>query len=533
MRPKPDATLTMDMAERLGSALASKQLSLHRASQRSAAFYGRSSPYFLPHNLYYDLRRGTLSPSIYQIAALSRVSGYRLEDWLHLFGFDLELIPRLQVLLHSSRTVLLDSAVDDPDAWIAWLEDKVGNRPPFPSTAALSDFLEFTHYRRLASMTELGNRKFLYAKIGDQDALAFPDLLPGSIVRVDPRLADELVSRGNGTTSKQIFLIEHSQGLCCCRLRVVGDGLIVPVSTQLPYAQTELRLPQEARLLGIVDLEIRPSPKPEPPEVSKELAKLWKPEPLTAGLSLGPWLRRARSQMNLSLREASATSRKIVDLVGDERYFVSPSSLSDYEVMNTPPRHFHKSVALCLIYGLQFRAFLKVIGIEWAELGASAMPDHILGRNTGPALGSQVSSLQSPSRGGFFAELLREFGEVPFFLRSSIPGISGLPEVSLHDFFWTGGERNPLHPYLIDALFVIVNRRKRKPVYFRSKAPWQQPLYAILKRDGTYLCACCGVENGTLVVHPYSQQFYRQTQLRYHQDAEVIGQVVALARKLP
>jgi hypothetical protein len=61
---------------------------------------------------------------------------------------------------------------------------------------------------------------------------------------------------------------------------------------------------------------------------------------------------------------------------------------------------------------------------------------------------------------------------------------------------------------------------------------WQQPLYVLLKRDGTYLCACCGLENGTLVIHPYSKQFRRPEQLRYHQDVEVVGQIVMVARKV-
>ena len=39
-------------------------------------------------------------------------------------------------------------------------------------------------------------------------------------------------------------------------------------------------------------------------------------------------------------------------------------------------------------------------------------------------------------------------------------------------------------------------------------------------------------ENGTLVIHPYSQQFRRPEHLRYHQDAEVIGRIVTVARKL-
>ena len=82
--------------------------------------------------------------------------------------------------------------------------------------------------------------------------------------------------------------------------------------------------------------------------------------------------------------------------------------------------------------------------------------------------------------------------------------------MSLDDCFWVGGERAPLHPYLIRALLVIVNRRKRKPIHFRSRPLWEQPVYVMLKRDGTYLCACCGLENGSLVVHPYSNEFIGQ-----------------------
>jgi hypothetical protein len=65
-----------------------------------------------------------------------------------------------------------------------------------------------------------------------------------------------------------------------------------------------------------------------------------------------------------------------------------------------------------------------------------------------------------------------------------------------------------------------------------SKPVWQQPIYILLKRDGSYLAACCGLENGTLVVHPYSRDFHRSTEFRQHQDAEVVGQIVAIARRL-
>ena len=115
--------------------------------------------------------------------------GYRFFDWLRVLGCDLEVIPRLQVLLPSKRTTLLDSSLVDADAWIPWFR----NRPrgaSVPPIAPLGQLLEVTAPRRLRFLSEIGNRGFLYARIGRQDALAFPDLIPGSIVRVNPKFSN-------------------------------------------------------------------------------------------------------------------------------------------------------------------------------------------------------------------------------------------------------------------------------------------------------------------------------------------------------
>ena len=531
MRSQRRSRTNNNLVERVRSILAGKNLTLNRVSLQSEILYGRSSPYFIPHNLYFDLRTGTFSPSIHQLFALSRISGYLFTDWLRVFGFHLEDLPRLQVLLPSSRTVLLNSSLDDPNAWVPWLD----NRPrptPAPAVAPLAHLLEFTHRRRLGSLSEIGGRGFIYAKIGTDDVLAFPDLLPGSIVRVNPWLPSGLVTWKGGVTSNQIFLLQHSKGLFCCRLRVVEDGLIVPLSTQLPYAQIELPVPSAANLLGTVDLEIRPALGVEQPEVPKDLSKHWTPEVLTPELKLSQLVRRARTRLNLSLREASTITRRIADLLGDECYAISQSSLSDYEVLDTPPRHFHKAMSLCVVYALPFTVLLKAIGILPETSGIESMPDYFVSRPSPQGVPNIAGGDHKVPADGFLEELLRECGVVPFFLRNSVEGISGLSGVSLDDFVWIGGEQNPLHSYLTNGFLVLVNRRKRRPNYFPSKPLWQQPIYVIQKRDGTYLCACCGVENGTLVVHPHSHQFYRPIQLRYHHDAEVIGQIVAIARKM-
>jgi hypothetical protein len=349
---------------------------------------------------------------------------------------------------------------------------------------------------------------------------------------VNPKFSNGRIPTTNGATSSQVFLIEHNKGLFCCRLRVVERGIIVPIGTSLSYAQVELKVPREARILGIVDLEIRPMLRAEQPEVPRDLGKHWKPRPLLTDKEFGQLLRTSRTKLHLSLREVAEMSRTIAGLLGDERYCVSPSSLCDYELFNAPPRHFHKAITLCSLYGLQFHVFLNAIGIALAEAGTEPIPDHLARRvlRTEPVENSNDDDM--PGRSGFLEQMLERCEEIPFFLRESIGPLSSLEDASLDDFFWIGGEYDVLHPCLANGLFALVNRRDKRPIHFTSKPLWQQPVYVILMRNGTYLCACCGIENGTLVIHPYSQQFRRSEHLRYHQDAEVVGRIVTVARKL-
>jgi hypothetical protein len=372
----------------------------------------------------------------------------------------------------------------------------------------------------------------LYAKIGRQDALAFPDLIPGSIVRVNPRFLNGRIPKANGASSTEIFLVEHNKGLFCCRLRAVERGIIVPIGTSLSYAQVELNIPREARIVGVVDLEVRPMLQTEQPEVPKDLAMHWKPRPLVTDKELGQILRASRTKLHLSLREVAGMSRNIARLLGDERYFVSPSSLCDYELFSAPPRHFHKAIALCSLYGLQFHVFLKAIGIVLTEAGTKPIPDRLVRRVLDTESVENLDDNDMQGGNGFLEQMLLRCDEVPFFLRRSIGPLSGLKDPSLDDLFWIGGEYDVLHPYLTNGLLAVVNRRERRPIHFTSKPPWQQPVYVILKRDGTYLCACCGIEHDTLVIDPYSQEFHRSEHLRYHQDAEVVGRIVTVIRKL-
>jgi hypothetical protein len=526
---QPSSPAGTELAGRIRSILSTRNLNLHAVSQNSEAVFGHASPFVLPHNLYYELRTQAFSPSLHQLFALSRLTNYRLADWAHFFGLDLEQIPRLQILLPNKRTVLLDSSLSDPESSVRWFQEKT-IEPAVPPVAPLSQLLKAGPMVRQKALIKSNGKTFLYAKVGSEDAMAFPDLLPGSIVRI---AADggALSSQQIQVSTNQIFLVEHAAGIRCCRLLHNRRNRILLVSTHLPYAQMELELHREAKVLGPVDLEVRPLVRFEAPEIPAKLERRWKPEPLAGRvMRFSKFLCAARMKMALSLREASRLSERIAAVLEDERYFMSASALSDYEAGDSIPGPFQKAVSLCVLYGIGFWSLLEAAGIPERGAGKDSIPDSLLPRSGQPQ--TAIDSVQIREQAGVVGELLRRLDEIPLFLKGSIATLTGLASPSMRSIYWVGGIKEPLHPYLANALLVSVDRHKKRPIDSRSRPPWEQLIYVLLKRDGTYLVGPCGQENGALVIHPDRQHLKLQEEFRNRRDAELVGQVCAIVRRL-
>jgi hypothetical protein len=126
--------------------------------------------------------------------------------------------------------VELDSRVYQAGTLIAWFCDR--QEPDLEaSLVPLSRWLTATTPRRFDSLSVGAKSAYRYLKIGLQDAFAFPELLPGSIVRVK-RLPNAFTRMRVGRTADgRLFLIEYSGGLLCSRLcrpepRKVVSGIV-------------------------------------------------------------------------------------------------------------------------------------------------------------------------------------------------------------------------------------------------------------------------------------------------------------------
>ena len=522
----------MDRAEQVRQILATRGLTLYRVSQRSAEIFGRSSRFYVPHNLYYDVADPALIPNIHQMLALSHITNYRLYDWLRVFGFDMEQTSRLQLSIPRRRTTLLDSSLYDVRAWIPWFVDRphTGLVPPI---APVGQFLAPARPIRAAELFALNQRRFLYCRVGEADVRAFPRLAPGSIVRIDERRSGELLSEAKSNSSPRLFLVEHGSGYTCSQLLVLEKDRIMLHSPDRPCAQLELRVGKEARILGMVDAEIRPIRENYKTPMLRRSAVLPKPQPRNIRTSLGDLLKISRLRVGLSFREASGISRWIAKELSNELYFAAPSTLSDYETLSAPPRHIQKIMTLCVLYRIDFHEFLVASELPLEPNRREPIPDELVPRqmpdgNQDLDVASEKESLQEPS--GFLVSLTKQWEEVPFFLRHSLNELTGLKNFSLSDMYWVGGDRSPSHPLLIDATFVVINRRVKNPA--QSKTACEPPLCLLLRRDGSYLCGCCALHQGNLVVRSYPGGRLATSQFRNGIDAEVIGQVTTIVRRI-
>jgi len=230
-----------------------------------------------------------------------------LVDWLALFGISLDDVSRFQVFFPSLRTVELDTRIYRRDALVPWLYDLKEADLSTP-LAPLSQWVALGSRRRVDSISPGAKKTFRYLKIGTHDALAFPDLLPGSIVRVRDDLSALKRAPIGKTPGRTMFLVQHGKGITCSRLYRSESDKIVLCSRQLPYAPLDLTVGAESVVLGTADVEIRSVAAVRKPVVSAALERYRAPSPLSPAsprLTAGAFIQKARQSCGISFREAS------------------------------------------------------------------------------------------------------------------------------------------------------------------------------------------------------------------------------------
>jgi hypothetical protein len=365
--------------------------------------YGTGSPYFIPPTFLYKLSSG-ITPHLCQIVALSEITGYRFLDWMRVCGFDFDQIPRLQVQLHRERTVLITPIEFETSFW----PESSANDESLPGPSICP---------RLGTVAPSGSGRYLFAKIGGRDAVVCPKLIPGSVVRVDRSYPHGRRVGDHRAMPDSLWLVEHPGGLRCCQVRWIDDEQIVLLPRRPPCEGWPLRLPKEARILGLVDVEPG-SAKQAKIEASCRQMKGERSSPLPCGKSrrsFSDLLRLSRARTGLTFREAHRLTNTIAQMLGNREYAIALGLLSDYEAMSRLPRHIAKIISLCSTYCMDVRELMEVAGVNIDDSTKIPLPtrDHAVAFRSDSLASAErqreVSTLGSnrPSAGRPFEKVLR------------------------------------------------------------------------------------------------------------------------------
>ena len=311
-------------------------LTVSRTSSLASMRYGTDTPYYVPPTFLYKTRLG-ITPHVCQLVALSQLTGYRFGDWMNLYGFDLSLILPLQLEVHTDRTAMITPhhAFSSGDFCDAQGEPKIAN----------SD-------------------RYFFVKVGSGDNVVYPKILSGSVVRVDRRYSPQV--RTSEQADELLWLVEHPGGLACCHVKRIDNEHIVLLPSRPPLSAWPLRLSREARILGLIDLELRPRRTQQfgPPYRPMRADTLATIPRGSHAMNLSALLRSSRARAGLTLRSAHQKTVRVAQLLQNPDYRIPLGLLSDYEASDRFPRHIAKIISLCVIYGIDFWHFMQAGGSQ-------------------------------------------------------------------------------------------------------------------------------------------------------------------------
>jgi hypothetical protein len=528
---EPISAKAASISRRLKAFLRSLEMTVYQISQMtSRPPFGKGTRAYIRDALYAEIESGQ-TPDIHQLAALARLTGYRLVDWLALFGYYVDDILHLQLQLHTEHTVVLPSTIYDSLALLPWIR-QLDARVDLGRTQSLVTVIDAMCHAPLGALDELNRRRFLYARVGRRNAIMGPRLVADSIVRVDPTRTTVAALGG----PRSMYLVQRVSGLSCCYVELQDDRHVILLPGDDVPRVMRCQIGKEAVILGEIDLELRPltatRPNVSPPPREEHHGHVRLSYSMTERSDgAGAYARTMRERIGVSFREAQTMTHRIAAYFDDKRYKIALGSLSDAETYDGLPRHISKIFSLCIAYCMDLWQYLRAGGILVDELNGAAIPRQFLQDENGNVDTAQLVPMVPGSDQNHATEsVIQRLGEVPFFLMRSVGLIIRQEQLSLDDVYVWSRSEPVLHPLLSGALLLLVNRRQRHvPDALSRLSPAERPLFLIRAPDRRYQAGMCAVDGDLMLVLPHSRS--RMPVLAYPaRDVVVIGRISAVLR---
>src|ERR1700682_3800787 len=244
-------------------------------------------------------------------------------------------------------------------------------------------------------------------------------------------------------------------------------------------------------------------------------------------------LKEIRLRLVITTRDVADFSQKIAEAEGNPEFHISNAWLTQVENSDSVPSIF-KLYTLSSIYRIKFTDLLRLYGVDLQHLNLhqleSPLPDTHLANIDVYDSDRTVSFPVRFDRSfdidntNLLSRMVEIWGEVPIALIQHLDVRHGL-------YGYIGLNDMTLFPLLRPGSFVQIDPRVRKVQPMRWRTEFDRPIYFVELRDG-YACSWCEMQDGHLLLlpHPLSARSVRR--LNYGTEAEIVGQVTAVAMRL-
>src|ERR1700678_3864138 len=247
----------------------------------------------------------------------------------------------------------------------------------------------------------------------------------------------------------------------------------------------------------------------------------------------GEQLRELRNRLGVTTREVEEFSRTIAEDCQNEEFYISNAWLTQLENKNSIPS-IYKLYSLSVIYRTKFNDLLTVFGIDLAatsryQLALPLQNTHLTAFEsldpekgvTFPVRFDKSFSLDSTSP---ISRMVEVWGEVPIALIQKL-------DVRHCQYGYIGMDDRTMNPLLRPGSFVQIDSHRKRVAAAGWRTELDRPIYFVELREG-YACSWCEIRgsNLTLIPHPLSGCPTRQ--FAHPGEAEIIGQVTAVAMRL-
>jgi transcriptional regulator with XRE-family HTH domain len=241
----------------------------------------------------------------------------------------------------------------------------------------------------------------------------------------------------------------------------------------------------------------------------------------------GSRLRRSREQLGLTYRDVERASYELASLRGRPEFIIHISRLADFENRGVTPS-LYKLYSLAAIYHLDPLEICFWFDVPIAHHFADgsqldAPRTHLAAAPALLKVPSRFDPGFDPRRTEYLSRMVESWGELEGTFFSAR---------SRFRYGYIGTSDNLMEPLLRSGSLVLVDPLLHQIVNSGWRNEYERPIYFVEIRGG-YRCSWSLREGSRLILQPHPLSSLAPETHIFHEEAEVIGQVVGVVMRLP